>query len=587
LLCNNPKWIYLGKDLAKREVLGQLLGEKSLLPLGDRLHTIAERLRQPFLDFIAELGKIQKDQLGWWSSACSWKDSTASDLFLLVCYEHLVDHLVQEREGVESPLFIVVEDPWLFRQLQDCHAQTPGVQFQGTCALWLLCVKAAARGFAARGIWTWRLLRNYLKQRWYWAWRTNQEIAESDIALYSHPRRHSISNLDCGWNDPYFGDLDLLLNDAGYSVCRFSHPEVGGFERALARRSSYFRPLILYATPSCFLRALAASWRFLRPVAPVICGRPIQWLVLREWWQGSSTASPLSCRFFFECMVRLLETCRLKLVIYFYENQPWEKMLVLAARAHGVATLGYQHGGGLSRFMLSFFPGRGEAEWAPVPDLLMTSGPYSHELLASGGIPRERLVMGGSLRYRHWGNDGNSVPLPPPASRVRVLVALPIEPVLAQHLVLALKRAFPDGGQSEGLAFVIQPHPMRRPDVLELFGWRATILSGTFEEAISSCSIVIYSGTSVGLEALMMGRRVIRYRSELLPNIDRTDFLTEEMVDGGDYDLRERLLSMLHEGATSQACQAPDVLLKHVFPPPDNNVWIQTVRRLCLGGKRK
>ena len=120
LLCKNPRWLYLGKDLTQREPLSQLLGEKNLLPLDGRLHRIAEKLRQPFLDFIAELGRIQKDQLGWWSSTCSWKNSTASDLFLLICYEHLVSELLSE-EG-DGPLIIVVEDAWLYRQLREIYA---------------------------------------------------------------------------------------------------------------------------------------------------------------------------------------------------------------------------------------------------------------------------------------------------------------------------------------------------------------------------------------------------------------------------------------------------------------------------------
>ena len=74
---SGQRWVYVGKNAGHREALIGLLGEKALVPLGCRLHMIAEKLRQPFLDFIAELGRIQKDQLGWWSSTCSWKSSTA------------------------------------------------------------------------------------------------------------------------------------------------------------------------------------------------------------------------------------------------------------------------------------------------------------------------------------------------------------------------------------------------------------------------------------------------------------------------------------------------------------------------------
>src|SRR2546425_13228429 len=87
------QWLYLGKDVDKRDDLSQVLGEKRLLALEDRLHLIAEKLRQPFLNFIADLGKAQRDRLRWGSSTCSWEDWGASDVFVLVFYEPVICQL--------------------------------------------------------------------------------------------------------------------------------------------------------------------------------------------------------------------------------------------------------------------------------------------------------------------------------------------------------------------------------------------------------------------------------------------------------------------------------------------------------------
>jgi len=255
----NDGWLYLGKDLEKREVVARWLGEKGILPLGDRLQEVAERLRQPFLDFIAALGKMQADRLGWWSSSCSWKDPGASDLFLLICYEHLVEQLTRERQGGERPLVVVVEDPWLFRQLRDAYAGRPDARFRGGSSLWSKQAKAFMLGTASRAVWTGRLARNYLEQKRFWKRNNHPKSSKPIIAIYSYPQARCLNGFD-GWGDPYLGGLDRILEEAGYAVCRFSPPEVGGFEEALGRRSRYFRPLILFITALGLLRAVSASW---------------------------------------------------------------------------------------------------------------------------------------------------------------------------------------------------------------------------------------------------------------------------------------------------------------------------------------
>jgi len=573
-------WVYLGKDLQQRERVSRTLGGSELFPLYDRLHAIAERLRQPFLDFIADLGKMQTDQLGWWSSSCAWKNAGRSDLFLLICYECLVDDLLRETGQKDLTLIVVIEDPWLFRQLRSLYASFPNVQFQGRSSVWPICLKAFFRGVGSRAVWSLRLLRNYIKQMWCWKGQADPRSIPSGIAFYTYPQDRCLRGLD-GWTDPYMGDLDKLLEKDGYSICRFSPPEVGGFEQAIAQRSQYFVPLIFWITPLNIVRSVLASWHPVWPKNPEIGGLPIGCLLLREWWQDRWRSSYPIFRIFFESLSNLLRTGQLKLLIYPHENQPWERMLVLAARAHHVSTVGYQHGGGLARFMLPYFYGSGETKWAPLPDLVIASGAYSHELLVAGGIPPERLVMGGNLRHRYVWNVRNAMPPAHTEGRARVLVALPIEPELAQHLIYALRRAFPDGGMSEGIEFAIRPHPMS-PHTAKRLKWPAMIPTGTFEEAIGFCASVLYSGSGTGLEALAMGRKVFRYRSELFLNMDRAEFLKgSDVIDCNDYDLREKVLSFLHARSWTSSRHTVDDLLARIFPLPDQEVWLQVVERFC------
>ncbi len=573
-------WVYLGKDLERRDVVASQLGDKELLCLCDRLHRTAERLRQPFLDFIADFGKRQTDSLGWWSSSCSWKDPEASDLFLLICYEHLGVQFIHEREESDNPLIVVIEDAWLFRQLEECFSGRPDVKFEGGLPLWPDYLRAILLGVAARGAWAFRLARNYLLQSWYWKRDQHLLLSGPLVAIYSYPHGRCLANEE-GWVDPYLGDLKDLLEETGYSVCRFSPPEVSGFEKAIRRRRHYFRPLILYIALGEAFRAMFASWEMVWSPATNIAGRSVGWLLRREFCKDRWRSSHLLHRVFFDCMGRFLKVERPRLVVFPYENQPWERMLVLAAREQRVATLGYQHGAGLAHFMLSYFHGKGEAESAPIPDVIVTSGPYSHEVLAEGGTPASRLVMGGSLRFQYLLSCQHSVPLPTITNPLKVLVALPIEQAWAQHLLDALRRAFPDGGCTEGMEFLVKPHPMA-PMAGRSLKWRATLAGGTFEQAVRACWIVIFTGTSTGAEALAMGRRIIRYRPELLIDLDVTAFLRgEAIVDCGDQDIRTKLLAVASQLTESGFREWPvNRGLDRIFAPTNDCTWIEIIDRL-------
>lgn len=571
-------WLYLGKDLEKRAAVGRRLGEKGLLALGDQLHDVSETLRQPFLDFIAALGKIQEDHFGWWSSTCSWKEAGASDLFLLICYQHMVACLERTRKVDEPTLVLVIEDPWLFRQLKEVWWGRNGIEFQGTAPLWPFCLRAMALGIAARFVRTLYLAKNYLLQAWCWTRQKPAIPTRPKVGIYSLPQARSLAEPD-GWIDPYLGNLSALLEKAGYTVLRFSPPEMGGFERALGRRCQYFRPLILSLTVSGVLGALFATWRPKWPSSSEVAGQPIQWLLLREWWKDRWRSSYFLYRIFSQCLLKLLEAEQFAALVYPYENQPWEKLLVLNARSRGVATIGYYHSAGLARFTLSFFHGAGESDYLPLPDLIVTSGSYAQELFGTEGTPSDRLVMGGSLRFQYVLNYDEPVPVPSPGGTVRVLVALPLDVTLARHLLYVLRQAFPDGGRAEGIGFSVKIHPVC-PITRKSIRWPAAIVSGRFSDVLRSHHILLYSGSSTGLEALAMRRRVIRYRPELLLDLDVAAFIGgQDIADCSDHDLRTTILSVARAPAPLSGKERSESL-KRIFAPVQESVWLESIDRL-------
>ncbi len=545
----DAEWLYLGKEVSPRMNVETALGRERHRRLGTRLHRVAEELRGPFLDFVAEVGALQTHSIRWWSTSFSWKNWGASDLFLLICYLKLAEDTVREAVRTRTSLLIQIEDPWLFDQLRKNLSEEPGLRFGGNPNLLRRKVSATITGLMRRIAWFPDVCLRYWRQTRAWPKKVEEPANTPGVGIYSFPMERCFRpNRD--WHDPFLPGMDAFLRAQGHAVFRFSPPESGGFERELADRSSYFRPLILYATLASILRSWFAFWRPIWPEVPAVDKTPVGTLALREWWREVALTALCANQLYYECLIFMLRQVPCNWLVYPYENQPWEKLTVLAARNAGFRTIGVQHAA-WSKFYMSLFQGNSDAGRMPSPEFILTSGEYSQNLLESNGIPPKRLRMCGSFRHGHLANSesGPSDEPLPPAPRTEVLVVLPIDAPMSDHLLLAIRNSRQG---TEGLRFHIKPHPSRQIDV-ERLGFPAVAAPKDIVEAFERCGTVLFVGSTVGPEAVAMGRAVLRYRPELLLDVDPSEAYGDSIASCDDSDLLEKLIELIQAAETPQA----------------------------------
>jgi len=562
------RWLYLGKDVAVKDRLTSLLAWDDRWPGRGKVHDAAAKLRQPFLDFVAEVGARQADPIDWWSSRFSWKMWITSDLFLLICYLDVAQEAIREaiREGVR--LLVVVEDRWLLCQLgENCAGAHPVVRVARTHRLRWAKSRLVLRGLLGRARWLWAALRDYIRQRCVWPGGRPQPPSISTVAIFSHPVA-SCFQRDGGWDDPQLPGLDRVLRDLDHAVVRFSLPGSPGFERELARRHAYCRPLILWLTAGGLWRSLRAFWWPTWPDSLMVGDLHVRRLAEREWWMELGRSSLCGFRLLYECLHRMLGAGRWRAIVIPYENQPWEKLIALGGRERGVEVIGIQTAI-LSRYYLAYFLGHGEAKLMPLPDKICTSGPHADKLLIEGGNPPERLRMCGSIRYPHVAGGARGAPCRVGEARPRseVLVALPIDLHMSEHLLAAIRAAFPTGGAEEGLHFRVRPHPMaplRRDDL----GFPADVITSTFQdlaETLREVDAVVFYGSTVGFEALAAGRLALRYRADLLLDVD--EVYEDGVPTCGDDDLREVLLALVGDDRDREPWERAGAAVPPLFVP--------------------
>lgn len=550
-------WLYLGKK-DRRDALTAAFGRPPS-PLGSRLHDQARRLRRPFLDLVAELGRGETDQAAWWAGTLAWKDPAASDLFLLCCYQALCLQLAKERK----PLAVAVEDPWLLGQLRRDLQGAHGVAFRGEEGLAAARLAAAALGLARRVKWLGRMVLSRLRQDLHSGGRGPELTAPRQVLLYSHLMPRSLVGK---WTDHYLTGLDEELTAAGYKVLRVADTDVTGFEAEVAQRADTIVPLILLASPAAFLRAFLAVPPPARPAA--LDGVSIDLLLRREWWHDFSRAGRCAVVLLESALEALFKAARFEACVYPWENQPQERMLVLAARRAGVRTVGCQHTT-LPEFMLHFFPGRGETERAPLPDRLLACGPYPLEKLRNEGIPAGRLLLGGSRRY-----PTAAAPRRAPAGD-GVLALLPLDPATTRTLLGAMGRLSRDKGDT----IVIKAHPAMSLKNEDL-GFEAELADGPLDAVLARCGPVVFTGTTSGIEAWLAGHPAIRFRAEAQLDVDPCDMLGDDDLPTADeWSLPARLAELR---ARPKLPGAPALkALEGLFSPVDKELWLSAIRGTC------
>jgi hypothetical protein len=545
-------WAYVGASVRTEELLKGFLGISNQVQLGEMMLDASKRLRDEYLELVAQIGKEQKNSIGWWKTQLSWKP-IVSELFLLICYQEIILACAKKNQ---FRLLIIVDDFWLFNSLKE---NLPEATFEKVWQpLNLKILESLCLGFAKRLRWALRMSKSRFLQRQLSA--TSKVPTFGKVCTYSLPQPHCFEK-DNGWRDPFFAGSESALTQEGFQTYRVAPPFIG-FEREVANRGDYLWPMILDST---YWDVCASALTYYIPKLKKeyrIHGQKIGKLLLRELTMDLRSSSMADHDFFSRTLRKFFKAKKPQLMIYPYENQPWEKLLVIAAKEFQVGTLGYQHAT-VPQFELAYFNGKANPEF-PNPDVIATSGNYIQKVLEVGGVSESRLKNIGSLRV-----DRNATFRRADVSKV--LVLLPLHPKMCEQFLKAIGDAFLPGD----LEIYLRPHPVTYQVTIN-FKSPFPIPDWSLSEGLERCGTVLFCSTMAGYVAWLGGRNTIRFVPDLMVNLDPCDFLSDEqMRTCTRKTLRQVLLNSIaeqniNEGHGSRSDQ--------IFTEFNKEAWISAVR---------
>jgi hypothetical protein len=512
------RWCYFGRDPGARRKVCDRFGEESRMFLGSMVHDAAMKLRTPFLDFMAALGRRQRDSLNWWASKFASRSPFQSDFFLHLCYYYSIERMIEGHALGDSDICLVVEDAWLYRELKVSCPERSNVVFCGGDSLLLERLFRLARGGVFRVLLAgWLLVAKCIVS---WSHRGERPGAPDEsraaVGIVTYGEKRAFR--EGGYVDQYTGELAALLAEHDvpsfyiwYIVFPLSTALMVG------RNRGNLWPMVLDVRLTDVLKRMVGFLSIrMRGSSIDVDGKSlnIDYLIRGQWWNEFSDTGFNARLIWFDALVRFFKKEWCRSLVCVFENQPHEKVLCMAASSAGVKTTAYQHSS-ISRFYMSQFLGHGEVDLMPLPDRLLTTGEYFSRLYVEAGVPSGRVAVGGAWRYPHLtGTDDRRVAAARASDKVIVLVALPVDVDIAKSLLKAVKVSF----AGSGFDIWIKTHP----DVpfSRLVPKRAAVdymvVDFPLEDLLVQCDVLITSASTAGLEAFLYGKRVVVYVPENL-----------------------------------------------------------------------
>ena len=556
------KWAYFGTDIRRKDNTAGILTSGRRHFYGRQLNTMSADLKSEFLEWVAGINALYGHDLNWWAQRVTSKSPFQSDFFLLFCCCHLLKEWLKQMPCACRQLLVAVEDPLFHRFLEEQLAPGDGEFLTVLNSRWsvraanikfFLKIRLAFLLFLARMAGS-SLANLYLRLRYQNKIRAVQSES-TQILIYTEAE-------DASFRGGEFKDIYRMERIARL-YRKNGHTAAFAFQFGLKPRLR--KKILEQVEGGCFLPDLAVTigqWLavlFTVPIrvdpkaCPTVNSMDFSRLLFREYLQERSSTSFWSRLCLYHAYMNFFQHKKnLRLFIYLFENQAWEKMVLWAARDSqaGIVTAGYQHSSILS-MELNHFLGRAEAEISPQPDYIISNGAYNTGLLEKSGFKNSRILNGGSVRFSDCGPDGQLLRQRQDRKRKNILFLLQSQIARSMEVIVSMDKVVSEKFDFE---LFVKPHPaffnrkLARMIKAKCPGARISYLP--LNELLPDMDLVVYSSTTAALEASSRGLALYKVDSELIDadiieelghsayrmdnsgriNLDKVDFCTAPSI---------------------------------------------------------
>lgn len=219
------------------------------------------------------------------------------------------------------------------------------------------------------------------------------------------------------------------------------------------------------------------------------------------------------------CFKRMFQTLDVKEVFGTFENNCWEKMLIIAKNDYSSDSKVYLHQHvPISKSAINYFSHEDEY-FSNGPDHIFTTGEAPKKLLSHWYSFKGDIVkVGCALRYKYIFDQ---LPIEPKEETLNKVILAALDGVPMAHIVLEFLNRNREYINSLGIKVVVRFHPIygidkinkyTTFDIRERDEWIISNLS--LREDLERASFLFYYGSTVSIEALVRGIPIVSIRDE-------------------------------------------------------------------------
>ena len=510
------QWSFMGVDPCLRERIISRLGSENRYCYAKELQNTCIEQKTPFLDWMAKIGKKQ-DKALWWATNIAYKSPYTSDLFLNYCYLVLIQKWIEQ--DIEHRV-IVIENWWLLKACLGNFDGNSSVNIIASTNYFITSwIKHNAYSYGRLCFFLLRSFRMWIVNKVY-ALKYHKQItgilrSTIDVLTCTWIEHRSFKSKDDKFSDPYLGTLNDYYKKMGLKVVTITLPVFTIKLLKKAYRCGEIIPSIYFTKLSDILRSFFKAL-FLKHNKKIPNSNELDLTSIVKYEMISEKGNVCHAYLHYRTCLRLFKINSMSplVLLYPFENQPWDKMMVLAQK-HAAAkfkSVGC-HNIGVPYFYMNFFLGYGEDVVCPLPNIIASNGLYWEKVLRDAGFSCE-IKNGGSLRFGAGNGKKDLKTATTQSSRdAHILVLLSTSLKYSLDLMFYLLRT-----SENTKTYYVKPHPDTPVEIIQkytgLLPEHFQFVAGAMDEWMDKVGWAVHVGTNAAIECMMNGIKVFKYLPE-------------------------------------------------------------------------
>ncbi|MHB8163414.1 MAG: hypothetical protein ACYDDV_03580 [Methanoregula sp.] len=512
----------------------EISGRFSKVEIGDELQDTALDLREEYIHYIGKLSETSCD-ISWYWTSLSEKNPFISDAFLNFCYLKASTQIIKKGQG---NFFIICESRAVMECIRMTLASDTSLEirlYDSAITKLSFSLREVCLTLKSHGVFVLRFsLRAVLARIFaFFSYRRRSTLKLSRAtSIHSLIDKRTFKN-PSRYEDIFLGDLGAQLEDRNQNIVYICNI-----------LPTFFYPLAVTILFKRKEKCILAD-EFLTPVDPLVALYTVHHLypgipsaprfsdmdvspIIREEIQNDLHGVHSAHAYLHYLMgMRMSERFDFSVFIYHFENNMWEKMICAGIRQHSpnCRIIGHQHTS-INIMDTNYYVSGFEKSSMPLPDLIVTIGNRARNVLIHGGFDPNRVVIGGALRYPALLENQQSCP---ETLHKKILIATTDDVNASLELIIKCIHAFRD---YKNHTIIVKFHPTLPvryvlPHLNDIPG-NFVIRTDPVDVLLPECGLVIYTATSVSVEALARGIPILHIRSDMV--IDRDIYEKEDNI---------------------------------------------------------